>query len=837
MSVLPIDAVLPELLAALRAEPNVVLSAEPGAGKTTRVPLALMADAAFAPGKILMLEPRRLAAIRAAEYMASQLGERVGQQVGYRIRGESKVSAATRVEVVTEGILTRMLQDDPSLEGVSVVIFDEFHERSIHADLGLALTLEAQDALRDDLRVLVMSATLDGVAISSLLNDCPVISSTGRSFPVQTVYAPRPNDYPLEKSIVTVVQKALKENEGDVLVFLPGQREIRRAESELSELLQESVAIHALFGEASISAQQAALKPDAQGRRKIILATAIAETSLTIDGVRVVIDSGLARQSRFDPRRGMSGLVTTMLSQATAEQRRGRAGRTAPGICYRLWSESQQQSLARFPTPEILSTDLAPFALEIAQWGVTDVATLRLLDAPPAAHLQQARDLLQHLQALDHEHRLTEHGKAMVALPVHPRYAHMLLKAREFSQVSLACDIAALLEERDLLRGQQGGFRDVDFHQRWLALQHGGAVDRGARERAKAQSARLKKMLRAEDSAVDEDFIGPLLALAFPERVCKQRQKQSLRYQSAAGVGLSLPDGSPLHKCEWLAVAEVDGVGQDARIFLAAEIKESLLREVLASHIETRTEGFWDEKSDALVARDAECIGALIVSEKPTVLNDETRLAAVIAGIRSLGLSVLHWSDKAKGLRERVQWLREQAELDDSENDRLPDLSDVHLLATLEQWLAPFLSGVTRKAHLQQLDVFPALSALLDYDTMRWLDAMAPTHLTVPTGTAVAIGYSQHPPVLAVRLQEMFGQMETPTLAKGRIPVMLHLLSPARRPLAVTQDLQSFWQNAWQDVRKDMRGQYPKHYWPENPLEAEPTRRSKAADDRARKST
>ena len=836
--IFPIDAVLPSLLDTLRQHPAVVLSAEPGAGKTTRVPIALLNEAHFSGGKILMLEPRRLAAIRSAEFMAQQLGEVVGQRVGYRIRGESKVSAATRIEVVTEGILTRLLQDDPALEDVSVLIFDEFHERSIHADFGLALALESQESLRPDLRLLVMSATLDGVAVSALMNDAPIIASEGRCFPVDTFYAPLNERTPMESGVGVVVVKALRQHEGDVLVFLPGQREIRRCAEWLQHNLTDDVVVHSLFGEASVHQQQLAIKKDAAGRRKIILATAIAETSLTIDGVRIVVDSGLARVSRFDPKRGMSGLVTTNVSQATSEQRRGRAGRTQSGVCYRLWSETQQQSLAKFPTPELLSTDLAPFALEMARWGVADAKQLRLLDQPPSAHLQQAQRLLQQLGALHADNRITEHGKAMAMLPVHPRFAHMLIVAKTHGHGALACDVCALLEERDILRGQESAgqfFRNVDFHERWLALTHGGAIDRGARERARAQQKRLMQLLKIKDENRDEDYLGVMIALAYPERLCKQRAEGSLNYQSAAGVGLSLPEGSALAKQRWLAVAEVDGVGSNARIFLAATLTETLLRQFLHDQVVRETQGDWDDKSQSVVARDIERLGALILSEQIAPLTPEAKRAAVIKGIRSLGLSVLHWSDKALNLKTRVEWLRSQSASIPEALEHLPDMSEAQLLATLEQWLAPYLNDVSRRSHLQQFDVYPALAAMISYESLRWLEQMAPQVLTVPTGTSVVLDYSLHPPVLSVRLQEMFGQLETPTVLGGKLAVTLHLLSPAKRPLAVTQDLRSFWQNAWADVRKDMRGQYPRHYWPENPLEAEPTKRTKAADDRAKK--
>ena len=599
---LPIDAVLPALIETVRSAPCVVLSAAPGAGKTTRVPLALLEAGAIA-GRIVMLEPRRLAAQRAAQYMASQLGEKVGETVGYRIRGDSKVSARTKIEVVTEGILARMIQDDPELSGVGLVIFDEFHERSLHADLGLALARDVQLQWRDSLKLLVMSATLDGVAVSSLLGNAPVVESEGRSYPVAMHYLGSDNTVPLEQQIAQAIRRALRENSGDVLVFLPGQREIRRVRDLFSA--EESVKVHELFGEASAAQQQAALQPDPSSARKIILSTSIAETSLTIDGVCVVVDAGLVRTVRFDPRRGMSGLVTVNVSQATAEQRAGRAGRQQAGACYRLWSEARHATLARFPVPEILQSDLMPLALALAAWGV-DETQLAFLDIPPRAHMQQARESLMALGALDAELRITAHGRAMDALPVHPRYAHMLLRAQEHGHGALACDIAALLDERDLLRGE----RDADFHRRWLALRHGGAVDRAARERVKQQAKRLRQWLGIHDETVaDDSKLGLMLALCYPERVARRRDARGERWQLASGTGATLLDPGMLARSEWIAVADIDGEGRDARIFLAASLDESDLPDYLPEQFFSGEEVLWSTQEEAVTARDVKRFG------------------------------------------------------------------------------------------------------------------------------------------------------------------------------------------------------------------------------------
>ncbi len=833
---LPIDAALPALLDALRQHDCCVLSAAPGAGKTTRVPLALL-DAGFIHGRILMLEPRRLAAMRAAQYMAQQLGEKVGERVGYRIRGESKTSACTKIEVVTEGILSRMIQSDPELSGVGLIIFDEFHERSLHADLGLALARDVQknwrtDPENDSLKLLVMSATLDGVAVSNLLENAPVIDSEGRSFPVEVFYCGRDNsrteNAQLENQLTQVVLRAWREQSGDLLVFLPGQREIRRLQNMLADRDElRDAKIHLLYGEGSAAQQQAALQPDSSGARKIILSTSIAETSLTIDGVRVVIDAGLVRTVRFDPRRGMSGLVTVNVSQATATQRAGRAGRQQAGACYRLWSESQQQTLARFPVPEILQSDLMPLALELAVWGAQE-SDLAFLDPPPAAHLQQAREALQKSGALDSELRITPHGRAMAELPVHPRYAHMLLRAREHDCGALACDVAALLEERDLLRGND---RDADFHARWLALKHGGAADAGARERVKQQASRLRQTLKIrDDSAQHDDELGLMLALCYPERVAKRRDARGERWQLANGTGATLPHGGALANSEWIAIADLDGEGREARIFLAATIDARDLQTFLPELFFDGEETLWSAQEEAVIARQVKRFGSIIFAEKPLPARGDKAVAALCNGLRQLGWQALPLPEAVQQWLARVRWLCSSGLV-----KNFPDFGESALLQTLQQWLAPFLTQVSRCSQLAQVEWLQALQSRLDYAQQKQLDQLAPIFITAPTGTQIILDYSGEQPVLAVRLQEMFGVQATPRIGNNSVPVLVHLLSPARQPLAVTQDLASFWQNAYRDVRKDMRGQYPKHYWPENPLEAEPTRRTKAADDRARK--
>ncbi len=842
MNSLPIEKFLPELRSVFTNHRNVVLSAEPGAGKTTCVPLTLMNEPWLAGKKIVMLEPRRLAARRAAEYMAQQRGEKAGETIGYRIRGETKVSRKTRIEIATEGVLTRMLQDDAALQDVGLVIFDEFHERSIHADLGLALTLNVQEYLRNDLRILVMSATLDGISLAALLGDAPVLSSEGKIFPVVTHYLPHPHDGPVEPLVVSTILRALREETGDVLIFLPGQREIRRADFLLSEKdLPENVVVHTLFGDAVPEQQHAALAPAPAGTRKVILSTSIAETSLTIDGVRVVIDSGLARSAAFDPRRGMPGLITLPVSQASADQRRGRAGRQQPGICYRLWTEHQHAQLPRFNKPEILVTDLAPLVMELAQWGDPDLSgsSLKFLDPPPPAHLSQARDLLVRLGAVNSNGNLTKHGITLSKLTLHPRLAHMVTRGKELGLGALACDVAALLEERDILRGTNGS--DIDLFSRWHTLSESGNADRFVRERVRTQAARLREILDvrldrnlfggSEKGAAEK--LGVLLALTYPERVGKRldpltrrhtgRDAHELRYRLAGKTIATLPKGSLLSREEYLAIGDVDGAGSSVRVFLAAPLSETEIRETFSDQIEITDDVHWDEQQESVIAKHVERFGALELSERPLKESKEMLHAAMIKGIRLMGIDALPWNSDAVSVRTRSEWLRVQKLI----GPGWPTLSNDYLLDTLEQWLAPYLDGMTRRMHLQKLDMGKIIRALFTYQQLRELDRLAPAHVVVPTGSRIPLDYSNTQPVLAVRLQEMFGETETPVIAGGKVNVLLHLLSPALRPLAVTQDLPSFWNNAYPEVRKDMRGRYPKHEWPENPLDAKPTKRSK----------
>ncbi len=828
---LPITAALPQLRSALRAGHAAVLQAPPGAGKSTLVPLALLGEPWVEGRRLLVLEPRRLAARAVATRMAQTLGERVGERVGYRMRLESKVSRATRIEVITEGVLTRILQDDPALAGVAAVLFDEFHERSIHADLGLALTLEARAALRPDLRVLVMSATLDGEAVAKLLGDAPVVTTAGRVFPVETRYLGRGMPVlpgaaeSVERLVAVAVLRALREEPGDVLAFLPGAGEIRRVAAILEASdLAGGIDLRALYGELAGDAQLAALEPAGAGRRRVVLATNIAETSLTIPGVRVVVDSGLVRRAAFDPASGMGRLETRRISRASADQRQGRAGRTGPGVCYRLWGEGAQRSLAAHTPAEITEADLAPLALELAAWGTLDAGRLAWLDPPPAAQLASARDLLQWLGALDGAQRITPHGRAMAGLPVHPRLAHLLLRARDLGAGALAADIAAILGERDLLRGPE---RDADLRTRLEVVRgRGGAadLDRAVLERVRRASQQLRAQLAGAGGGNEAPDIEPgaLLALAYPDRLGRRRGAGDYRYALSNGRGALFPRADTAAG-PFIAIAAIDDSERDARIRLAAPLSLVAIEAQFAGDIETRDEVHWDARTEAVVARRIRRFHALVLEDRP--LRDPPEgatLAALMAGIASLGLAALPWSEAARDLQRRVAFVRA---LGARAAGDLPDLSDAALGASLEHWLAPWLGGLTRRTQLARLSLAEILGAQLSHAQRQLLARLAPAQLTMPTGSQLPVDYTDPAaPSVAVRLQEVFGLATTPRVGADTVPVTFTLLSPARRPVQVTRDLASFWRSGYVEVRKDLRGRYPKHYWPENPLEAEPTR-------------
>ncbi|HDS1746794.1 MULTISPECIES: ATP-dependent helicase HrpB [Pseudomonas] len=835
---LPIDAALPALRHALENRHEAVLEAPPGAGKTTRVPLALLNEAWLAGQTIVMLEPRRLAARAAAERLASELGEKVGETVGYRIRLDSKVGPNTRIEVVTEGILTRRLQADPALEGVGLLIFDEFHERSLDADLALALSLNGRELLRDDppLKILLMSATLEGERLSRLLDDAPVISSEGRMYPVDIRWGRpfHPGEF-IEPRVVDSVLQALADQPGSVLVFLPGQAEIRRVHQRLQESLAErpGILLCPLHGELDLNAQRAAIDPAPQGLRKVVLATNIAETSLTIDGVRVVIDAGLARVPRFDPGSGMTRLDTQRISRASATQRAGRAGRLEPGVCYRLWSEAQHDQLAAHGSAEILQADLAGLALQLGRWGVAP-DQLRWLDQPPAAAFSQAQDLLARLGAfkLGSRDNLSEHGQAMAELPAHPRIAHLLLRGQDLGLAAMACDVAALLGERDIQRA--GG---ADLHDRLALISGDSKASRGGQggvQRARQLARQYRGLLRGKAGAAVADpehprWLGALLALAYPDRVAQQRREGGAEYRLANGRAALFAEADALMKCPWLVIADLGSrQGQrEERIYLAAEFDPALLDDVLAEQVERVDILDWDEREQVLRAERQTKVGELVLSREPLPgLDDDARARALLGLVRRKGLNLLSWTPELRQWQARIALLR-QLDLEKDGHSEWPDLSDEALLASLEHWLQPYLGKVSRLSHFAALDLPSILRNLLPWPLPQRLDEWAPAHLAVPSGSSIRLDYSENPPILAVRLQELFGLADTPRIAQGRQQVKLHLLSPARRPVQVTQDLANFWRTTYAEVKKDLKGRYPKHYWPDDPLVAEATARAK----------
>lgn len=814
---LPVRAVLGDLGRALADGPNAVLVAPPGAGKTTLVPLAL-ADAPWAAGgRVVVLEPRRLAARAAAARLAALAGTRVGDLVGHRMRGDTRVSAATRIEVVTEGVLVRMLHDDAALEGVAAVVFDEFHERSLDADVGLAFCVDVQRTLRDDLRLVVMSATLAAEPVARLLGDAPVVVSEGRAHSVRTVFHPTPADRLWERAMADAVAAALRDADGDVLAFCPGAGEIERVRRLVAERVDErAVAVLPLHGTLPPAAQDAALAPDPQGRRKVVLATSIAETSLTIDGVRVVVDGGLARVPRFDVARGMGRLETVRVSRASADQRRGRAGRQAPGVCHRLWSEAEDARLLPAEQPEIAVADLTALAVDLARWGAPGGGGLAWLDPPPAPRLAAARALLVELGVLDDGGRLTPHGREVAELPVHPRLGHLLVRG----PAPAAAVVAALLSERDVLRGPAG--RRADLAERAAAL-HGGAAgaDRGAVARVRADAERLARLRRQpRPGPVDAADLGPCVALAYPERLAQLRPGSRTRYLLANGTGAALDAHDPLAGEPGLAVADLDAgtAGGDARIRLAAPVR---LDDVAGDRVRTERVVGWDPATGDVVAEEVRRLGALVLRRSPAAdVRDDDRVAALLDGVRREGLSVLPWHDGLRNWQARVDLLARHL------GDPWPRVDDAALLATVDAWLAPHLRGARRRADLARVDLAGALAALLPWPLPRRLDELAPDRLEVPSGSRIAVDYSVDPPVLAVKLQELFGLTATPAVADGRVPVVVHLLTPAGRPAAVTADLASFWRNAYPQVRAELRGRYPKHPWPEDPLTAVPTART-----------
>ena len=836
---LPIEHILPELLRTIRANPNTILHASPGAGKTTRVPLALLDIIPTHAGRIIMLEPRRLAAVSAARWMAASLGEEVGQTVGYSIRFDSRVSATTRIEVVTEGILTRRIQNDPLLEGVAMVIFDEFHERSIHADLGLALCLDVQEQVRADLKLLVMSATLECEPLARLMGGAPVLSSAGRLYPVEEIYLEEHSRVPLPTRMVAAILQALSAREGDILAFLPGAGEIRSCAARLIEagLIERDISIHPLYGDLPFDQQQAAILPGRQ--RKVVLATSIAETSLTIEGVRIVIDCGLSRRVQHDQASGLNRLVTVRESKASAEQRKGRAGRIAEGTCYRLFSRHTHDAMTPHTPPEILITDLSALLLELAAWGVTDPYELSWLDTPPEASLLVARRLLENLAALDKAGLVTPMGGAMARLPLHPRLARLLLRSEEIGSLGLGCDLAALLSERDILRrGAPGSYGDrhgldicdrLELLREWrLTGRTSEIADAAALKSVERISRQLQRTLQGSSKTssdhVDANSVSRLLLAAYPDRVARQREEEGLRYLLANGCGARLVSQGSVSGSPLLVALSVNGGDQgEGIIHLAASLSEDLLRSELGQRISHRESIEWDIRERRVVAVRDERLGAIRLSSTTFMPGPDLLLPVVIEAVRASALALLSCDEPFLQFQARVMLLQRVFP-----NEGWPDLSDAALLETMNIWLAPAIVGVRNARQLASVSIVSALLVLLDYRQRQALDELAPTDLVVPSGSRIKLNYCEGDlPVLAVKLQELFGLAETPTIAGGRVAILLRLLSPAGRPLQVTRDLKGFWDGSYHQVKKEMKGRYPKHPWPDDPWSAIPTKRVK----------
>ena len=815
---LPIESVLAPLTQALAEQPTVILQAPPGAGKSTFLPLHLLKQGQF-KGKIVLLEPRRLAARSIAHFMAKQLNEPVGQTVGYRIRQESRVSAQTRLEIVTEGILTRLIQSDPELAGVDLVIFDEFHERSIHADLALTLSLEVQGALREDLRLLVMSATLDSDYLADIL-DAPVISSEGRSYPVEVRYE-SPQSGQLIGQVATLIARLAHEESGSMLVFLPGAREIRGVEQQLNALaLPGNINIYPLYGDLDKGSQQAAIEPCKGDERKVVLATNIAETSLTIDGIRLVIDSGLKRHAGFNPKNGVTRLQTVNIAKSSAIQRAGRAGRLMPGICYRLDSGEGFARRMDFDEPQILTSDLMPLVLEVAQWGAT-MDELQWVSKPPQPLVDQARDLLVQLEVFDNEHKVTPLGQAISELGCHPRIGHMLIKAKSLAKAveaavdSLACVLAAIVEQGDPLpKGMRNQQCNMENRVRWVMSGNNKALLEQARHWARRVGVKFNTSLPLE-------YCGLLLAMAYPDRIAKGRGQG---FQLSNGFGVVIDSQDPLAHSPLLVIADLVEFDRRTLVSMAAPVSLIELQAYLGHLVAELEYAGWDSRGEKLIVEQRTCLGALVLDKKPVAgaVSAEQRTAAFVDLLRRKGLGGLNWSDEVSQYRLRMRWARKLL------GDDWPDAGDDALLAALENWLAPFLGDVGSVAALNKLNIMAPLKSLLDWGQQQQLDELLPERFTVPTGNRHKIHYrADEPPKLSVRIQEMFGVVATPTLARGQLPLLVELLSPARRPLQLTGDLAGFWQGSYREVQKEMKGRYPKHYWPDDPSIAEPTTRTR----------
>jgi ATP-dependent helicase HrpB len=818
---LPIDAALPALTAALRAGNAAVLVAPPGAGKTTRVPLILAAEDwakdSAKDRRILVLEPRRLAARAAAARMAATLNERVGDTVGLRVRFGSKISRKTRIEVVTEGIFTRLILDDPMLDGVAAVLFDEFHERSLDADLGLALARDAQQGLREDLKLLVMSATIDGARVARLLGDAPVIKSEGRAFAVETRYAGR-DARAIEPQVADTIARATRAETGSLLAFLPGAGEIRRTQTLLETRVDAATDVVPLYGALGGDEQDRAIAPAPPGRRKIVLATSIAETSITIEGVRIVVDCGLARVPRYEPDVGVTRLETVRISRAGADQRRGRAGRTEPGVCYRLWDEPQTAALEPFARPEILAADLSSFILDLAAWGAAP-EKLAFLDPPPRPALNEAKTLLTELGAIDGDGRITDEGRQLRRLPLPPRLARMVVDAVREGEALLAAEIAAIISERGL------GGDDVDLRERIAGLRR----DRSPRGRdARAMAERWAEIANPSRSSKRGQLsIGVLVALAYPERIAKNRGGTAGAFLLANGRGAAIDPASRLAREPFLAVAELTGSATQARILSAAPITPAEIEARFGDRIEAREEVTFDTASLSLRGRNSRRLGAIALAEAPMSVEPGDEAARLLAdAVAKIGIAALPWTKALQQWRDRIMFLR--ASEDQTTDHQWPDLSDAALAATSGQWLKPALAGKTALGALAADELAAALSGLLPWPLPRRLEAEAPTHFEAPTGTRVPIDYAaEGGPKIAIRVQELFGLSRHPAIAGGKIPLLIELLSPAHRPVQTTRDLPGFWRGSYAAVRTEMRGRYPRHSWPDDPVAASATRRAK----------
>jgi ATP-dependent helicase HrpB len=819
MNQYPIAEIVEEIKETLNLQTTVILQAPPGAGKSTILPLELLAATWLENKKIILLEPRRMAARSVAQRMADLLDEEVGKTVGYRVRFDQRISEHTRIEVVTEGILTRRLQQDNTLEGVGMVIFDEFHERSLHSDLSLALCRDLQQVLREDLRILVMSATLDGEQLSSILGNAPIITSKGRQYPIEVRYTAIDTNAPISAQVTSVINKTLKDETGDILVFLPGVREIQQTADALNEQ-HSHLAIRPLYGELSMNAQQDAIKPDPQQRRKIVLATSIAETSLTIEGIHIVIDSGLARVPKFDPNSGMTKLDTVKVTRDAADQRAGRAGRLGPGIAIRLWPEATHHYLKPQRVPEIAEADLAPLVLELAQWGVKDIQSLTWITPPPSGSVEQARELLQELDALKNGN-ITEAGKAFAKLPTHPRTAHLLEKAKEYDLLPLAIDLVCILEERDALGKHAGA--DLSLRIEALTTWRAGKRSQGDKqvlERIERSVQAWRKIfsIKAATYAFDPDAIGLLIAAAYPERIARIVDTASARYRMANSRNVRLHENDVLVKEEWLAIAHADaGVGE-GRIYLAAPLNPLQLTERMEQHVRIR----WDEAKGILVQQEETRIGSLVVSTKPLKEVDERiRTKALCEAVRKEGFKIFNWDETCTQWQARILSLKLWRTTED-----WPEVSTEQLLANAEDWLPFYLKDVKRRDDFKKIPLFEVLNTILPWEQSQLLTKLAPTHIDVPSGSSIALEYKTDgsSPVLSVRLQELFGLTDTPTINEAKTPVLIHLLSPGYKPVQVTQDLKSFWKNTYPEVRKELRMRYPKHSWPEDPWNAEAVR-------------